>query len=617
MVRKTVWLLLGALLTAAMVLSSCGTEETTETGTGSTVTGETTTPGTTTPGGGTTTTPASNLVKNAMGKMVEPPQYGGTINVIWTDGTPTKNWDPVVSTTSQWGCVQMYEFLGQGDWTKGPQGTNQYPFASTYVPDPYLTGAISERWEVIDSRTIIHYIRQGIRWQNKPPMNGREVTAEDIVYSVKRAKSDPRNVYYVTPGTPEDKQLQVTALDKYTVKFVTVDPDARKVHSTNQWIIVEPKEAVEKYGDLSDWRNAVGTGPYMVKDVIPDSYALFEKNPDYWMSDPFFPENQLPYIEKIKATVIIDETTRLAALRTRKTDWAGIPWDKVKGFRETNPDLVIREMPPDYAYCLFMRTDIAPFNNQKVRQALQYALDEPGIANEFYQGDADILGWPIHSFFPDEYTPINELPANIREMFEYKPDIAKKMLEEAGYPALKTQVAIQSTWQQGLDIMALVKQNFAAAGIDMEIKTYEPSSLVSILYSMTYPALIYIPWTNNGVDDAFGWAHGGWVGKDGSNSVYAFSKVVDPVAKETYEKMMAMETFAEQEKVRKAENVREIELAWEVILPTPSAYSAWQPWIKGFAGEQGIGPDSPQVGGAIRHMWIDTAMRAAKLGTRE
>ena len=76
---------------------------------------------------------------------------------------------------------------------------------------------------------------------------------------------------------------------------------------------------------------------------------------------------------------------------------------------------------------------------------------------------------------------------------EYKPDIAKKMLTDAGYPALKTQVAIQSTWQQGLDIMALVKQNFAAAGIEMEIKTYEPSSLVSIQSSPTLSFCSKVP----------------------------------------------------------------------------------------------------------------------------
>ena len=65
----------------------------------------------------------------------------------------------------------------------------------------------------------LEHIRKGCKWQNKPPVNGREVTSDDAAYSFKRGQSDPRNVFYVGPTVPEDQKLKIQVLDKYTVKF--------------------------------------------------------------------------------------------------------------------------------------------------------------------------------------------------------------------------------------------------------------------------------------------------------------------------------------------------------------------------------------------------------------
>jgi peptide/nickel transport system substrate-binding protein len=512
----------------------------------------------------------------------------------------------------------VYGRLTVGDWATGPQGTGKYAFDTSYVPDKYLMGYLAERWERPDTVTCIWYLRKGVRWQNKPPVNGREVVAQDIVDSFVRAQGDTRNVFYVGPTVPDAEKLKITAVDKYTVKFVGPTPDGRMVHGEGNWNYIWPKELVTQYGNLNDWRIAVGTGPWMPVDCVTDSSILFKRNPDFFMKDPFFPQNQLPYADNLEYLVILDESTRLAALRTHKVDILGVAWDQVDPMKSTNPELLSRRVPPDYTDVLFMRTDLAPFSDKRVRQALQYAVDEPRINNEYYKGNAIILNWPIMPSLADLYTPVDKLPPDLAKMFTYDTATAKKLLSDAGFPnGLKLTVNCSSSNVRLIEKLSIIKENWAAAGIDMTIKTHEPATYTSLIFGRKYQDMAASTWGNNGLDDAFGWANGGWVGKGGASSVYNFSNVTDQVAADTYNKLMDTVDQATQDKIRRDENVREIDLAWEVITPTPYTNNFWAPWFKGYQGEVGIGPDPGENGGVSWFVWIDKNLKQKITGQKQ
>lgn len=357
----------------------------------------------------------------------------------------------------------------------------------------------------------------------------------------------------------------------------------------------------------------------MVKDCVPDSSILFVRNPTFYEKDPFFPENQLPYIDSYEILVIPDESTRIAALRTYKLDcYNYFPWDKAETMHRTSPELNMRKMSPDYGYEIFMRVDIAPFSDVRVRQALQYALNEPKMKDEYFKGAALILGWPVQPYFTTHYTPLEQLPENLRKLFEHQPQMAKKFMADAGYPTgFKTEVAVSSAWPKGIEMLSIVKEDWKAIGVELEIKPTEPSTFTSLIFGKKYPAMVYLAWGNNGVDDAFGWAHDGWVGKGGAKSVYAFSPVDDPIATETYRKLMDTIDFNEREKIRKEHTIREIGLCWEISLPIPNAYSFWVPWLKGYKGEAGVGPDPPEHGGVYRYVWMDRAMKLKMTGIKD
>jgi peptide/nickel transport system substrate-binding protein len=623
--KKIIWLLLSSLMVAALVLSSCqpaAVEEKKETGTETGQVTEKEAP--TVEEKEVTTTVVEekgpDMVMDSMGKLKEKPQYGGTITFISAGGAPTQLLDPVNSTRAGVNAVNVYGRLGTADWSKGPQGTGECPFSSSYIADPFIMGEVLESWEIVDLATMNFKLRENVYWQSRPPMNGRQFVAEDVEYSFGRGADDPRCVYYQSEDHVRDPALPpyFTVHDKYNFTIVDETPTTRMFHSVMNWIYMQPRECVEEYGDLENPDGQVGIGPWMLEDAVTDSSLTWVRNPNYWQSDPFFPENRLPYADKLQMIVIPDTATQLAALRTWKTDWQSVPSDKVDGMQQSNPELKMVKMLPDASATIWPRTDIAPFNDKRVRQAISMAIDQPAILEDYYEGRAYMLTWPVMPSFADHYTPLEELPASSQLLYGHNPEEAKKLLAEAGYPnGFATDCQVSAAWPRGIEQLSLVQSWLADVGIDMTIDVVEPTTFGNQLWVRSFPGMSFITWGNNGIDDVFGWANGGWVGEDGTRSVYAFANVVDDYAQAKYEELTQTADPAEQSRIRKEENLREIDLCWEIPIPTAAVYRFWVPWMKGYAGERSVGPDPVEDCGVLRYVWIDQDLKEEITGQRD
>ena len=604
MKRKIIWLIVSCLMVLALVLASCAPavveEEVVE-------------------------EEVEEVVEEAVAPGPEEPQYGGSVTFLITQ-TATEIFDPAILTRSAETAVMVYERLGVADWAKGPGGTGENPFASTIHAFEFQTGAIAESWEVLDLQTIRYTIREGIHFQDVPPMNGRELTVEDIFYTLDRCTQIPQNMWYGSADDPAyDERDWLVIIDDRTIEVWYAEPSGGidMVNGVNSWIYIVAQEVVEEYGDLGDWRHQGGTGPFIIEDVVPASSVTLRRNPNYWMHDPLHPENQLPYVDTARGLVIIDESTQLAALRTHKIDRQFIAWDKAQTMKETNPELLNRRVLPSMGYVMFVNVTTEPFSDVRVRQALHLAIDQPTILKDFYKGDAYILVWPVMPNWVSEYTPLEELPDNLRELFEYHPDKARELLAEAGYPdGFKTEVAVTATWQRGIDIMTIVREHLAEVGVDMDINVMESSAFGSSLYARTIGPMSYITWANNGLWDALGWASGGWAARNAETdellaiSIYNFGGVVDPVAEEALTLVGATVDPVERSRIAKEENLRQMELCWEIQLPAPAGYLFWTPWMKGYHGEVGMGPDPPEVNGVYQFIWIDQDLKYEMTGIR-
>ena len=120
---------------------------------------------------------AQEMVKDSLGRMVEKPQYGGVLNLVVDQ--PDGSFDP----NTYYGAffaMPVYEHLSAADWSRGPSGTGEFPMNSTYEPLEGRVGFVAESWEQPDLHTVIYHIRKGVHFQDKPPVNGREVTAHRV-----------------------------------------------------------------------------------------------------------------------------------------------------------------------------------------------------------------------------------------------------------------------------------------------------------------------------------------------------------------------------------------------------------------------------------------------------
>ena len=198
-----------------------------------------------------------------------------------------------------------------------------------------------------------------------------------------------------------------------------------------------PPEVIEEHGDASDWRNIVGTGPFEITDVVEDTSVTWTKNPDYWGFDEKFPDNRLPYVDAIRALIMPDETTRISALRTGKVDylgWSGdtaLKTDQMRALAQTNPELTF--LP--YAYrsngtSFAMDLNKEPFDDIRVRKAMQMALDLETINDSYFDGWAK---WKPQGLIGDGavdyFVPFDQWPEAVKQGYGYDPEAAERLLE--------------------------------------------------------------------------------------------------------------------------------------------------------------------------------------------
>ncbi len=346
-----------------------------------------------------------------------------------------------------------------GRWNADP-ALGQTPYQTWYwVGDPMLRRNIKtfelepgifESWNVSKEGTEITLkVRQGIKFHNKPPVNGREVEAKDLVYVLKSATGQqypdlspvrfPRRESF---GVMKD----VVALDKYTVKVTLDSPSVSFMHALADyratWVYPDGlREAFEGGVDsltVSNPQRHIGSGPFIHTKFVSDVEAVFERNPDYWSKDEA--GSQLPYLDTIRAVNLKDTATQQAAFVAGQIDYLSTTDAQNRNFVVNNHRTarIVTYEPPSCWDRISLNTTRKPFDDYRVRRALYLVMDKKQLA-EVTLGDWEgkpLWRWPgpIPFVFP-EARPQEELakhplyqgptPENVVE--------ARRLLKEAGY----------------------------------------------------------------------------------------------------------------------------------------------------------------------------------------
>jgi peptide/nickel transport system substrate-binding protein len=528
------------------------------------------------------------------------PQYGGQLNIgnavlaisalSWDSAD--FNWKHNVDT----GLV--YEQLFAGDLTKSKRNGGKYPFiVDGWLQPDTIRGELAESWQWKENPLRVEIqLRKGVMFPAKAGvMPARELTAEDVVFSYNRLDKSPKKI-----ATYFDHVAKVEATGKHTVVFTFSAYNAEWDYrfGWGYYSAIVPKEVAAK--GAGDWKNINGTGPFMLTDFVQSNSYTYSKNPNYWDSETIGGQkSKLPFVDKIVYRTIKDEATWLTALRTGKLDiLEAVRWSAVPELKKSAPQLKWNKYLATATSFVSLRTDQKPFNDVRVRRALNMAVNKEEILKSYFGGQGAMLAYPMHPDYTGYYEPLEQMPASVKELFSYNPAKAKKLLAEAGYPkgfTFKVQVANVSQEQ---DLLALIAAYLEQVGVKMDIQVLE---YAAFLAAMANPAAGYFSSTSP-TNPTTSLRKQFVKGQQWNTSKYddpTFDKRVGDVFLEKDEqKRMSMLKVLTREVLDKAPYI------W---LPTQNVYTAWWPWVQNYGGELRVGAARP--GPIHARVWIDQEMK--------
>jgi peptide/nickel transport system substrate-binding protein len=526
------------------------------------------------------------------------PQYGGTMTV-WrktqVDDPDTPDIAEGRSNFLFW-LNPMQEMPLIGDIEKyGPRGNGEFAFQlNSYIPTKYQRGHLLESYE-LDYEKAIWHVRPGIYWQGRDVMESREFVAEDVVRDL---------LYYrEAPGGKTFKSFtgKIYASDKYTVVIEMTSFDISimyRVGYEDRAVISPPETEGSKI-----WDNQVGTGPWMFNEYVVGSYMKYDRNPNYWKTTMIDgKEYQLPFVDELLLPIIPDRSTQIAALRTGKLDFHHrVPASYWKDLRSTAPDLIGATPPGATGFIVVLNCSQPPFDNVDVRRALMVGTDLKAFADIQDCGPLPKQWFPVYTGDPGVYTPIEELPEDTKILYDYNPELAKKMLADAGYPNGFKMIYNVNSDPKFQDRAALAKNQWAKLGVEVEIKVADDVARSDMLSKKTYKDAIcedvqvgnpLNSLTRRGVStDYWNWAL--WKNEKYDAIMAKAVKELDP---EAQNKLM-----------KEASHILMREVP--IIATDPLAEGHfWWPWLKNYYGESNDG-DNHKVVHILSYAWIDQDLK--------
>jgi peptide/nickel transport system substrate-binding protein len=401
--------------------------------------------------------------------------------------------------------------LWHGDWTKGPAGgygQNLTDWGGEYDIWEQKQGIVAEsvKWTsdfAANTGTIIYTIRQGMHYALDPTsigskqVNGRELTADDVVVYMKRMVSEPTAYIYKT--NPDLRKSVITKTGPWEVSVtVPLDTLVTAIFRFSDVSFISPAEL-----SSAVWTNrnsVVGTGPYMFTDYVPASSMTMKKNPNYWQKNPIGPGkgDQLPYVDTLQFLIIPDMSTRQAAMRTARLDQMG-------GFELIDAQAMAKQVPilksalsgealkpVNSPEAIDPPCDTAPFTDIRVRQAMFIATDLKALNTSLYGGIGQIMSWPwpkvpgYEKIFVGLDDP--DCTQEIKDLYTYNPTKAKQLLTEAGFPnGFKTTAVMIN---QYVDFWAIIKDMWSKVGIDLQFNVMDSVARLNYLNTGKWGAQI-------------------------------------------------------------------------------------------------------------------------------
>lgn len=431
-----------------------------------------------------------------------------------------------------------------------------------------LIPALAEKWEISkDGKHIKFYLRKGVRFQDDPCFKsgkGREITTADIKYTFEKLCVDNASNYHFyticndrivgakeyneamknvkeSQEKPEIKGLKI--IDDYTFTIDLMYPNYQsflQLLATPIAAII-PKEGYEQYGDKLDF----GAGPYRIeKNLSNENQLVLLKNKHYYAVDK--DGFALPYIDTIIIKYFENTEDAITAFLNHQVDVVNdipnsaakrVVENHINAFQKTPPEYIIDVSSQMFVQYILINTHLYPFDNLKVRRAINYALDRNKIIEKAFNGQAlpGIYGITPPAFKNYDISKIKAYDLDVQK--------ARQLLKEAGYPDGKGFPTVTIYTNKGFS-------KTQAAINEMQRQLKENLNINVIFESLPLPIKFYLEQKNKGHFFRQGWVadfpspenflsifYGKYVSLDTSKVYFPNTqRYINPVFDEMYEK---------------------------------------------------------------------------------
>lgn len=382
-------------------------------------------------------TAATLALAGCAGASAAPSDSSDETSLTWGWALPT-SWDPVTSTAG-WdthALALVYDGLTQLD-TEGE-----------VVP------GLAESWEYNEDGTAITFhLREGAEFTDGTP-----VTADAVKQSIERGRDQENSTLAgqlrIVVGIDVDDEQTVT------VHLDQADYQVPYLFAGKTGFIVNPA-AFDDVTTLAT--QPEGSGPFALTEYVPNAHADLEKNEDYWNADHIF-------IDDFSIVPVTDPATVVAGVSSGQWDVAQVPPAQVEGAEAANLEVeTIRALT---VRALDVNSTVAPFDDQRVLQAISHATDRQALVDAAYFGQ----GTPNWQPFPEGYVAHSP---ELDELYPHDVEAAKELLAEAGHPD-GLEITLSLT-EDDTALAEVLQAQWAEAGIDVTLNVL-PSAAVAQNY---------------------------------------------------------------------------------------------------------------------------------------
>jgi peptide/nickel transport system substrate-binding protein len=424
---------------------------------------------------------------------------GGGGNTPGAGGTPGNEGDPVAGGTLR-GTVSLV--LGKDPMKASTFLTHalasysysrlmrfktvigELPQDQWYEAEPEVAKSV----ENPDPTTYIFTLRDDVKFHNLPPVNGRLLNADDVVYSFERYQSISPN-----KGNMAFVESVTASADKKQVTFKLKQPFGlflnRVASFQDLWIM--PREFIEESETASEDR-MLGSGPFMFESFEQGVKMTWKKNPDYFEKDA--KGNPLPYLDGVNLAIITDKNQELAQFAAKQLDAISIPPQLIDSFRSQNPNAVIDQAPRNILSFLYFEpasytANKPPFNDERVRRAMSMSLDRDGLLKRVSKDGGLWPNIPINAGFGERWwlDPHSDDMGDAKKYYEYNVTEAKALFEAAGAGEFSTPMHFSTTVYSGVvPYYDIVRQSLPALLKEAGVTVNEAGEEYGVYISKTF-----------------------------------------------------------------------------------------------------------------------------------